>query len=111
MAWASLNHSNTKGRNDLKERNLVVEVSSPHPSKVKTVCDHLGLAFETEGAEIGKDIVLDQVHQALGRNSGYRHAGRECVALVPANMHVRILKELRYAYDEENSVLVDRLAT
>jgi hypothetical protein len=106
----SLNHSNSKGKNNLRERNLVVELSSPHPLKVKTICDAIGLTFETEGGEIGKDLLLDQLHQALGRNSGYRYAGRECVALVPANMHSRILQEVRYAYDESNSVLIDRLA-
>src|SRR5262249_39682853 len=100
---------NTKGKNDLRERNLVVELSSPHPLKVKTICDAIGLAFETEGGEIGKDMLLDQLHQALGRNSGYRFSGRECVALLPANMHSRVLREVRYAYDENNSVLIDRL--
>lgn len=105
----SLNHSNTKGKNDLRERNLVIELSSPHPTKVKTICDAMGLAYQTEGKEIGKEMVLDQLHQALGRNSGYRFAGRECVALVPANMHATILREVRYGYDERNSVIVDRL--
>lgn len=107
----SLNHSNSKGKNDLKERNLVVEVSSPHPHKVMQICDAMGLSYQTEGSEISRDLLLDQLHQALGRNSGYRYAGRECVALIPKNMHSGILREVRYAYDQKNSVPVDRLAT
>ena len=107
----ALNHSNTKGKNDLAQRDLVAEVSAPHPSKVMTICDTIGIAFQTEGAEVSLNLVLDQLHQAIGRNSGYRFAGRECVALVPANLHSTILQEVRYACDRENSVMVDRLAS
>lgn len=107
----SLNHSNTKGKNDLAQRDLVVELSAPHPLKVKTICDTIGLSFQTEGREIMQQLLLDQLHQALGRNSGYRYAGRECVALVPANMHEAIVQEVRYSVDRGNSVIIDRLAT
>jgi len=106
----ALNHSNTKGKNDLVQRNLIVEISAPHPSKVMTICDTIGLAFKTEGAGVRLDLVLDQLHQALGRNSGYRFAGRECVALVPANLHSSVLTQIRYAVDRGNSVIIDRLS-
>jgi hypothetical protein len=96
--------------NNLKTRNLVVEISAPHPSKVMTICDSLGLNFKSESRSIDRDLMLDQLHQALGRNSGYRYSGSECVALVPANQHSSILGEVRYAYDEQNSVLIDRTA-
>jgi len=107
----SLNHSNTKGKNDLAQRDLVVELSAPHPLKVKTICDAIGVSYQTEGREITQQLLLDQLHQALGRNSGYRYTGRECVALVPANVHGAILREVRYAVDRGNSVIIDRLAT
>jgi hypothetical protein len=106
----SHNHSNTKGMNNLKARNLVVEISAPHPSKVMTICDSLGLDFKADSRSIGQDLMLDQLHQALGRNSGYRYQGSECVALVPANQHSTILSEVRYVFDEQNSVLIDRTA-
>ena len=106
----SYNHSNTKGMNNLKTRNLVVEISAPHPTKVMTICDSLGLNFKSESHSIVRDLMLDQLHQALGRNSGYRYQGSECVALVPANQHSSILSEVRYVYDEQNSVLIDRTA-
>lgn len=89
--------------NDRTKRSLVVELSAPHPLKVMTICDTLGLSFETQARQVRQDLLLDQLHQALGRNSGYRYAGRECVALVPANMHSAILKEVRYGYDERPS--------
>ena len=104
------NHSNTKGMNNLKARDLLVEISAPHPSKVMTICDSLGLNFKSESHGIARDLMLDQLHQALGRNSGYRYQGSQCVVLVPANQHSSILSEVRYVYDEENSVLIDRTA-
>jgi hypothetical protein len=104
----SYNHSNTKGMNNLKNRDLVVEVSAAHPSKVMTICDSLGLNFKFDGRGVTRDLMLDQLHQALGRNSGYRYHGSECVALVPANQHASILSDVRYVYDEQNSVLIDR---
>jgi len=106
----SLNHTNSKGKNDLAKENLVVELSAPHPLKVKTICDTIGVSFQTEGKGITQDMVLDQLHQALGRNSGYRYTGCECVALIPANLHSAILNEVRYAFDVKNSVIIDRIS-
>jgi hypothetical protein len=105
-----LNHSNTKGRNSLKKQDLLVEVSAAHPSKVMTICDALEISFAKQGRPILVDLMVDQLHQALGRSQGYRFEGAECVALVPANMHSVLLENARYSYDEENSVLIDRTA-
>lgn len=106
----SFNHVNTKGMNDLKNQDIVVEISAPHPGKVLTICDALGLDFKASNREVARDLMLDQLHQALGRNSGYRFKGSQCVALVPANQHALILSQVRYNYDERNSVLIDRTA-
>lgn len=107
----SLNHSNSKGKNDLTRQNLIVEVSAPHPVAVQTICDAMGVGFRTEGKVISRDMVMDQLHQALGRNSGYRFAGYECVALIPANLHAAVIEQTRYAFDEQNSVMIDRTAS
>lgn len=107
----SLNHSNSKGKNDLAASNLVIEISQPHPDKVKTICDAIGEDFYTERHNMTRELVLDQLHQALGRNSGYRYQGKECVCLVPAKLHQAVLDKVRYAYDERNSVQIDRLST
>jgi hypothetical protein len=104
-----LNHSNTKGRNSLKKQDLVVEISAAHPSKVMTICDAIGISFK-QGRPIIVDLMIDQLHQALGRSQGYRYEGAECVVLVPPNMHSVLLAHARYKYDEQNSVLIDRTA-
>jgi hypothetical protein len=66
-----LNHSNNKGRNDLDKANVLVELSMPHPSQVRTICDTLNLPFDKHRKQIATEIMLDRMHQAIGRNSGY----------------------------------------
>lgn len=107
---AEFNHSTNKGRNDLSERHLLVEVSQPHPIQVKTVCDALGLNFNVHRDRISNELMLDKLHQAIGRNSGYRTKGFECVVLVDKNKHAYLAKECSYSIDVENSVLIDRTA-
>jgi len=50
----SLNHSNTKGKNDLRERNLVVELSSSHPVKVKRSVMPSDSPFRRKARKSGK---------------------------------------------------------
>lgn len=105
-----LNHSNSKGKNDLAGQNLVVEVSTPHPSQTMTVCDALGFAIKEDGGEIARELMLDQMHQAIGRNSGYRFQGGESVVLADPKHHGWLVKNSRYLVDAANSVPIDRLA-
>lgn len=105
---ADYNHSTNKGRNDLNKQHIVVELSQPHPDSIKTICDSLGLDFNTHRDEISKETMLDKMHQAIGRNSGYRTAGFECVVLVDKNKHDYLLKECSYSFDKFNSVIIDR---
>jgi hypothetical protein len=107
---ARWNHSNNKGRNDLSGENLLIELSIPHDFQVKTVCDALDLDYGTNKREVRKQIMLDRLHQAIGRNSGYRYNGKECVVLVDMMFHKDIVKETRYLIDDKNSVLIDRTA-
>jgi hypothetical protein len=107
---AEFNHSTNKGRNDLSECNLLVEISQPHPIQIKTVCDALGLNFNVHRDSVGSDLMLDRVHQAIGRNSGYRTKGFECVVLVDKNKHAFLTGECSYSIDTENSVQIDRTA-
>lgn len=106
-----LNHSSSKGKNDLADKNLIVEVSAPHPAHVQTICDALDLSFESESREITRDMMIDQMHQAIGRNSGYRFRDGESVVLVDPNQHQWLLTNTRYLVDRENSKLIDRTAT
>jgi hypothetical protein len=103
-----INHSNNKGRNDLSKTNLLVELSIPHPAQTRTYCDSLSLPFRSNRTEITRSIILDKLHQAIGRNSGYRWHGFECVVLVDKGVHKNIVDETRYRIDEENSVIIDR---
>ena len=106
-----INHSNNKGRNDLSKINLLVELSIPHPIQVRTICDALSLQHSGNKTEITRSIILDRLHQAIGRNSGYRYKGFQCVALVDKSVHKNIIEKTRYKIDEDNSVIIDRIKT
>ena len=103
-----INHSNNKGRNDLNETNILVELSIPHPNYVRTICDAIDMSFDREQNEVNRLIMLDRMHQAIGRNSGYRYKGCECVVLVDTNVHKHIVEDTRYKIDRDNSVPIDR---
>ena len=107
---APLNHSNNKGNNQLSETTILVELSIPHPDEVRTYCDALGMHFGKDSNEMGRMLVLDRMHQAIGRNSGYRSKGYECVVLVDSSYHRHLVNNVRYAIDKKNSVLIDRTA-
>ena len=105
---ARWNHSNNKGRNDLSGENLLIELSIPHDFQVQTICDALDLKYVDNRPKVRKQIMLDRLHQAIGRNSGYRYNGKECVVLVDKMFHKDMVNETRYKIDNENSVLIDR---
>jgi hypothetical protein len=107
---SSLNHSNSKGLNTLKNQDLLVELSIPHPIECKTVCDALGYDFRNRSREISRLLMLDRMHQAIGRNSGYRHEDSKCVVLTDPKIHKYLVAETRYLVDLNNSVLIDRTA-
>jgi hypothetical protein len=70
---SSYNTINNKGVNTLQTKNVVIEISQPHLSRVTWMCD-----------EVGWDPMADQqamrlcwpltAAQAIGRNSGYRYS-------------------------------------
>lgn len=105
---ADFNHSTNKGRNDLAEKNIIVKLSQPHPFAVKTICDALGLNFDTHRHEILGLMMIDRMHQAIGRNAGYRTKGAECIVLVDSKKHRQVVDACKYTIDMQNSVLIDR---
>lgn len=105
---SEFNHATNKGRNDLSDRNILVEISHPHPVNVKNICDSMGLMFDTHRDEISKELMLDKAHQAIGRNSGFRSNGGECVVLVDKARHQYLVSECSYQIDTVNSVIIDR---
>jgi|GEM_PF-1875116 len=102
-----LNHSNNKGNNKLKDNIILVELSIPHPHEILTCYDALGISPGSDGNEMGRAITLDRMHQAIGRNSGYRWAGCECVILADSKYHSYLIENVRYKIDRKNSVLID----
>jgi hypothetical protein len=105
---AEFNHSTNKGRNDLSNRNILIEISQPHPVQIKTLCDSLGLDFNTNRDQITKDLMLDKLHQAVGRNSGFRTKGFECVVLIDSSKHEYLVENCGYYTSTVNSVVIDR---
>ena len=106
---STFNHSNNKGRNDLNETNILVELSIPHPHEVRTICDAIDMSFGKDQNKVEHLIMLDRMHQAIGRNSGYRYKGCECVVLVDIRAHKYIVDQTRYKIDRDNSVPIDRM--
>jgi hypothetical protein len=104
---SKVNHSNNKGRNDLNETNILVELSVPHPDEVRTICDAIDMSFDKDQNKVNRLIMLDRMHQAIGRNSGYRYKGCECVVLVDKHVHKHIIVDTRYKIDRHNSVQID----
>ncbi|MEN8206095.1 MAG: hypothetical protein ABFS24_08780, partial [Pseudomonadota bacterium] len=79
----------------------------PHPNFVRTICDAIGMSFGKEQNEVNRLIMLDRMHQAIGRNSGYRSKGCECVVLVDKYIHKHIVEYTRYKIDRDNSVQIE----
>lgn len=107
---SQFNHTTNKGRNDLTKRDILVEISYPHPSQIKIICDSMGLDFNNHRDQMTKELMLDKTHQAIGRNSGFRTNDGECVVLVDPKQHKFIVNECSYEVDSSNSVIIDRTA-
>ena len=98
---------NNKGNNKLKNNIILVELSIPHPHEILTCYDALGISPGSDGNEMGRAITLDRMHQAIGRNSGYRWSGCECVVLADSKYHGYLIENVRYMIDRKNSVIID----
>ena len=105
---SNINHSTSKGNNNLQQTHLIVELSIPHPDQVKTVCESLEIDFHTHSRDVTTKLMLDKLNQAIGRNSGYRFSGADCVVLTDPQYHKELIQKVRYKVDDANSVLIDR---
>lgn len=94
---------NNKGVNVLKAKDLVIEISSPHLNKAILLCDELGWS-QSDLNSMKTIIAIDQAHQAIGRNSGYRWYDRKdeqfspptCIVLIDPLMYKNFLSSSRY---------------
>lgn len=104
------NHSNTKGKNTLSKNSLLVELSIPHQQLIETCHDCFGKDIGLSKDEVTKRLLLDSLHQALGRNSGFRFNGYEAVVLVDKKYHKYIAENCRYDLDSNGTAQVDWIA-
>jgi len=108
---ARFNHSNSRGLNTLDAANIITEISLPHVSQTTTYCDNVDIDWASHNQTVALNIMTDQMHQAIGRNAGYRFKGFETVVLVDPIRHKALVGNCRYNIDRENSVVVDRIRT
>lgn len=98
MRW---NLENTKGQNQFTDHNTVIEISVPHRDKVTHLIDEMNLT-QSHRALVELVIALDELHQALGRNSGYRWSDAEvqtrpsAVVLAAPRLYRRLGATLAY---------------
>lgn len=105
---SKLNHSNSKGQNQLAKQHILCEVSVPHMSKVLTLHRETGIELKS----IKYALMIDTIHQGVGRNQGAgRFCGFEAVVFVDPKFHKSLTDDkgfLRYAFDKDSSVIIDR---
>lgn len=86
-----LNHTNSKGQNALSERDIVIELSQLHPNEALHNQDEveflLGKNHSWSQQEIQGVMLRDKMHQAIGRNSGYRERDGSYQTIVLCDPH------------------------
>jgi hypothetical protein len=99
----SLNHATIKGQNAFSHHDLIVEISYDHMSKIRRVLDELEWD-DDQGEVIKVAFALDTIHQAIGRNSGYRYADSaqeergSSLVLVEPRLFRNVVKLMRYQH-------------
>lgn len=99
------NLTNSKGQNIFSDLDTIIEISLPHEDEAIVLADCLG----TDNRQLVREtIALDALHQAIGRNCGYRSSDktytqdgqaietRKCVVLIEPRLCNGILKRMRY---------------
>ena len=104
---SDFNHVNSKGQNIFRDSDLVIEISHQHEEKVIKFLHELDWTGEYRWA-LKIALALDTLHQAIGRNAGYRfsdHAGksgkeeqRETVVLLEPYLFNDVISVMRYHY-------------
>lgn len=108
VAW---NLVNNKGRNDLTGSHSVIKISQPHYDAACSIAREFG---EDDSAfnKYAQLISLDKLHQAIGRNGGYRRTDSkttvDTVVLVEPNLYQYIVDNCQYAADETVKMGVEK---
>jgi hypothetical protein len=99
-----INHTNNKGQNCFDDKDIVVEVSQMNLTDIQQWLDELGWTDKETHALKVLDA-LDRLHQAVGRNSGYRWSDKEdkdkksVVVLLDGGIFDAVVKQSRYYID------------
>ena len=104
------NLSNSKGQNVFISQDTVIELSQPHEQDVIKTQHELGWENSDKPA-VRLAIALDQVHQAIGRNSGYRWSDLphddtrpQCIVLCEPHLFKALSKTIRYCVTSQLDV-------
>lgn len=95
------NLTNTKGQNELSDTDNIIEISLSHYKTVTHYLDELGWD-ETDRNTLNLIFALDDVQQAIGRNSGYRWSDKKdndkkrSLVLCEPKLYKILLKYMRY---------------
>lgn len=105
---SDFNHVNSKGQNIFRDSDLVIEISHQHEEKVTKFLHELDWTGEYRWA-LKIALALDTLHQAIGRNAGYRFSDnnnlqdvgekRETVVLMEPFLFNDVIGVMRYHYD------------
>lgn len=111
---SDFNHVNSKGQNIFRDSDLVIEISHQHEEKVTKFLHELDWTDEYRWA-LKIALALDTLHQAIGRNAGYRFSDkgdqqnadekRETVVLMEPYLFDDVIGVMRYHH--ENVVNLD----
>jgi hypothetical protein len=99
----AVNHVTIKGQNAFSDHELIIEISYDHMDKIRRILDEL--EWDNDQAEVVKvAFALDTIHQAIGRNSGYRYTDSakeergSSVVLVEPRLFRNVVKLMRYQH-------------
>lgn len=96
-----INHTNNKGQNCYTDKDIVVELSQMNLSEIPKWLDELEWT-ENEIHQLKLIDALDRLHQAVGRNSGYRWSDKHdddkksVVVLIDGDLYNNVLEHSRY---------------
>lgn len=97
-----VNLKSSKGRNDYKNKNSFIKLSQPHGDAVLELMDEFNYLNGTDAFDpnyVKALMMMDDLHQALGRNMGYRYDEEqpcEAIVFVDPNYFKHVIRDTRY---------------
>lgn len=94
----ALNLSNSKGRNNLTDHDIIVKLSAPHPAIVRPLQAQVSEICDVPDDLLAVMHLADLANQAIGRNQGLRFRNKQTILLVEPRYHKLLMENelLRY---------------